>query len=100
MVVATSLALGMKDQGRTVKRSRLYISRKYTKYYMLEIFYGARKQIFLTFAPYVMILVYGADASVVSMLLAVCAVFGMILSPAIGMLVDRLGYKFVMVQTH
>jgi MFS family permease len=31
------------------------------------------------------------------MLLAVCALFGMLLSPAIGYIVDRLGYKFVMV---
>ena len=97
MLIATIMALSMKDQGRSVKRSRLYIRRKYTKYYMLEIFYGARKQIFLTFAPYVMILVYGADTSIIAMLLAVCALFGMLLSPAIGYIVDRLGYKFVMV---
>jgi MFS family permease len=97
MVVATILALTMKEQGRSVKRNRLYIRRKYTKYYMLEIFYGARKQIFLTFAPYVMILVYGADTSIIALLLAVCALFGMLLSPAIGYIVDRLGYKFVMV---
>ncbi len=97
MLVATLLALGMKEQGRSVKRSRLYIRKKYTKYYMLEVFYGARKQIFITFAPYVMILVYGADTSIIAMLLAVCALFGMLLSPAIGYVVDRLGYKFVMV---
>lgn len=97
MVVATLLSLSMKDQGRTVNRSRLYIRRKYFKYYMLEVFYGARKQIFITFAPYVLILVYGADTSVIALLLAVCALFGMLLSPAIGYVVDRLGYKFVMV---
>jgi MFS family permease len=97
MVIATVLVLTMKEQGRAVRRSRLYVRKKYTKYYMLEVFYGARKQIFITFAPYVMILVYGADTSVIAMLLAVCALFGMLLSPAIGYLVDRLGYKFVMV---
>ncbi|MDY0303325.1 MAG: MFS transporter [Sphaerochaeta sp.] len=97
MVLATILSLTMKDQGRTVNRSRLYIRKKYTKYYMLEIFYGARKQIFMTFAPYVLILVYGADTSVIAMLLAVCALFGMLLSPAIGYIVDRIGYKIVMV---
>jgi MFS family permease len=64
---------------------------------MLEVFYGARKQIFLTFAPYVLILFYGADTSVIAMLLAICAVFGMLLSPAIGILVDKLGYKTIMV---
>lgn len=64
---------------------------------MLEVFYGARKQIFLTFAPYVLILFYGANTSVIALLLAICAAFGMFLSPFIGRLVDRLGYKTIMV---
>jgi MFS family permease len=64
---------------------------------MLEIFYGARKQIFLTFAPYVLILQYGADASLVSLLLAICAAFGIIFSPLMGRLIDRAGYKIIMV---
>ena len=34
--------------------------------------------------PYVLILVYGATTTTVSLLLAICALFGMLLSPAIG----------------
>ncbi|MDK2859967.1 MFS transporter [Sphaerochaeta halotolerans] len=94
---AALIVLTMRDRGKPVKRSRLYFNRKFGKYYMLEVFYGARKQIFLTFAPYVLILFYGADTSVIAMLLAICAVFGMLLSPAIGILVDKLGYKTIMV---
>jgi Na+/melibiose symporter-like transporter len=97
LLCSTLIVMTMKDQGRNVRRSRLYINKKYNKFYILEIFYGARKQIFLTFAPYVLILFYGADTSIIALLLAICAVFGMVLSPAIGMLVDKLGYKKVMV---
>lgn len=97
LVGATLVVLAMRDQGKSVRRSRLYFNKKFNKYYGLEIFYGARKQIFLTFAPYVLILHYGADTSVISLLLAICAVFGMFLSPMIGSLIDKLGYKFVMV---
>lgn len=97
LLLSTLIVLTMKDQGKPVRRSRLYINRKYHKFYMLEVFYGARKQIFLTFAPYVLILFYGADTSVIALLLAICAVFGMLLSPAIGILVDKLGYKTIMV---
>jgi MFS family permease len=64
---------------------------------MLEVFYGARKQIFLTFAPYVLILHYGADASVISLLMAVSAAFGIVFNPLIGKLIDKLGYKIIMV---
>ncbi|MGE4465069.1 MFS transporter [Sphaerochaeta sp.] len=97
MLLATLIVFTMKDQGKPVRRSRLYINKKYHKFYMLEVFYGARKQIFLTFAPYVLILFYGADTSIIALLLAICAVFGMLLSPAIGILVDKLGYKTIMV---
>jgi MFS family permease len=97
LVGATLVVLAMRDEGQKVRRSRLYFNRKFGKYYGLELFYGARKQIFLTFAPYVLILQYGADTSVISLLLAVCAVFGMLFSPYIGRLIDKLGYKFVMV---
>jgi MFS family permease len=64
---------------------------------MLEIFYGARKQIFLTFAPYVLILHYGADPSIISLLYAVCAGFGIFCGPLVGKIIDKLGYKVVMV---
>lgn len=97
LVLSTLIALTMQDQGKTVKRSRIYFNKKFTKYYMLEVFYGARKQIFLTFAPYVLILFYGADTSVIAFLLAICAAFGMLLSPFIGRLIDRLGYKTIMI---
>ncbi|AEV30047.1 arabinose efflux permease family protein [Sphaerochaeta pleomorpha str. Grapes] len=97
LVCSAIIALAIKDQGKPVKRSKIYFSKKFSKYYMLEIFYGARKQIFLTFAPYVLILFYGADTSLVALLLAICAGFGMLLAPVIGKLIDRLGYKFIMV---
>jgi len=76
---------------------RFYFDKKFHKYYMLEVFYGSRKQIFMTFAPYVLILKYGADTSVIAMLLAICAVFGTIFSPLIGRLIDKVGYRIIMV---
>ncbi len=33
-------------------KRRFYFSKKYFKYYMLEMFYGARKQVFFTFGPH------------------------------------------------
>lgn len=76
---------------------KFYFHKRFNKYYVLEVFYGARKQIFLTFGPYVLILFYGASASVISFLFAICSLFSIALSPAIGRLIDKLGYKFVMV---
>lgn len=78
-------------------KSRFYFRKKYTKYYMLEVFYGARKQVFFTFGPYVLILFYGASASVISMLFAISAVCCFFLAPTVGKIIDKLGYKIVMI---
>ena len=104
LVAAVLAALSMlfafriSGQSETDKnKARFYFAKKYTKYYMLEMFYGARKQVFLTFGPYVLILFYGADAAMISLLFAVSAVACFLASPIMGKIIDRLGYKIVMV---
>jgi len=98
MVGAVLISLTLREsKSKTAERKRFYFAKKFTKFYMLEVFYGARKQVFLTFAPYTLILQYGADTSLISMLLAVCAICGAIASPLLGRLIDKLGYKAIMV---
>lgn len=91
-----SLRLNSKSQTDKNKR-RFYFHKKYNKYYMLEMFYGARKQVFITFGPYVLILFYGANAAMISLLFAISAIAGFLASPFVGRIVDKLGYKVVMV---
>ncbi|MBQ2455887.1 MAG: MFS transporter [Firmicutes bacterium] len=98
MVLAMFLCFGLTSNTETDKsRSRFYFNRKFYKYYMLEIFYGARKQVFFTFGPYVLILFYGASAMVISILYAVSSVASFILAPKIGQIIDRFGYRIVMI---
>ncbi len=77
--------------------SRFYFRKKYTKFYMLEIFYGARKQVFFTFGPYLLVLFYGAGAMAISILFALSSIASFICSPIVGRIIDKLGYKVVMV---
>jgi MFS family permease len=97
MVAAAMVASALKETKLKAPRQRFYFAKKFHKFYMLEVFYGARKQIFLTFAPYVLIREYGADPSIMAILFAICAIFVMLLSPLIGRLIDKVGYKAVMV---
>ena len=97
MAGALLVCLALKDGREKIKRRRFYFAKKFSKYYMLEVFYGARKQVFITFAPYVLILNYGANTSVISLLLALSALFSFAASPLIGKLIDKLGYKVIMV---
>lgn len=103
--IATALAalsaictfrLTSKSETDSTKR-RFYFHKKYTKYYMLEMFYGARKQVFITFGPYVLILHYGADAATISLLFAISAIACFFASPIVGRIIDKVGYKVVMV---
>ena len=98
-LAAVSVICSMRISGRSESDSakRFYFSKKYTKYYMLEMFYGSRKQVFITFGPYVLILFYGANAATISLLFAVSAIICFFMSPVIGRIIDKLGYKTVMV---
>ena len=79
------------------KRPRLYFNRKFSKFYALELFYGARKQIFLTFAPFVLIKEYGFSTASMATLLGLCALINVFAAPAIGKLTDKWGYRNTMI---
>lgn len=98
LVISAVCTTGLTGKSKTddTKR-RFYFHKKFTKYYMLEMFYGARKQVFFTFGPYVLILFYGADAATISLLFAVSAILCFFTSPIVGRIIDKLGYKVVMV---
>ena len=100
VLAAVSLVFSMRIVGKSetdATKRRFYFHKKYHKYYMLEMFYGARKQVFFTFGPYVLILFYGANAAVISLMFAVSAVACFFAAPVVGRIIDRLGYKVVMV---
>ena len=79
------------------KRPRLYFNGKFSKFYALELFYGARKQIFLTFAPYVLIREYGFSTASMALLLGICAAVNIFAAPLIGKLTDKWGYRNTMI---
>lgn len=79
------------------KRPKLYFAWKFSKYYALELFYGARKQVFMTFAPYVLIREYGFSTATMAALLGVCAFVNIFAAPLIGRITDRWGYRNVMI---
>ena len=96
--VSALFSFGITGSSRTDEtKRRFYFHKKYYKFYMLEMFYGARKQVFFTFGPYVLILFYGANAATVSLLFAVSAISCFFAAPFVGKLIDRIGYKIVMV---
>lgn len=97
LIAGLIFSLRLKVNQQHVERRKLYFHRKFTKYYILEMFFGARKQVFLTFAPYVLIVQYGARTELLALLYGIFSTINIFFAPAIGRLVDRLGYRKVII---
>lgn len=80
------------------RRPTLYFNKKFWRFYTLELFYGARKQVFLTFGPLLLITVYGMDTKKIAMLFGISALMTALFGGRlIGKLVDRFGYRNIMI---
>ena len=79
------------------KRPRLLFRKRYSLYYGLELLFGARKQIFITFGPWVLITVYGFPASSIAKLLMTGAAIGLVFKPLAGLAIDRFGERVILI---
>ncbi|MFW6304086.1 MAG: MFS transporter [Candidatus Sumerlaeota bacterium] len=61
------------------------------------MFFGARKQVFLTFGPWVLIKVYGKEAHDLAQLFIIAALLGLGFKPLAGMAIDRFGERTVLI---
>ncbi len=82
---------------QTVHVKKRYIYRKeYRLYYWLCMLYGARKQIFLTFGPWVLVDVFRQPVATMTLLFFIVAVIGIFVKPWVGHLIDKVGERFVL----
>jgi predicted MFS family arabinose efflux permease len=96
-VISAAILSFIKPKQSTVRAKKRYIFRKeYLLYYWLCMIYGARKQIFLTFGPWVLVDVFRQPVSTMTMLFFIVAVIGIFVKPWVGRLIDRVGEKFVL----
>jgi predicted MFS family arabinose efflux permease len=92
---AAVLLMYMKPMPK-VKKQRLVFKKKYLLFYALSVVNGARKQIFLTFAPWVLIKIYGVDAPKIAIYGIIVAVVSIGTRTIIGKAIDKLGEKVVL----
>ena len=97
MVAGIVLSFRVAATQRPVRRPRIFIRKRYWKYYVLEAFYGARKQVFLTFAPYVLIIVYGARTELIATLYGIWSLATIFVGPLFGKLLDKVGYRVILI---
>lgn len=95
-VIAAFVLVKMNPQKPEKKNVKIILRKKYTLFYLLSIVYGARKQIFLTFAPWVLIQVYKVEPPVFAILGVVVSVVSILTRTLVGNAIDRLGERFVL----
>ncbi len=74
----------------------LKLHKEYRLFYWLAILYGTRKQIFLTFAPWVLVKVFAQPVQNIAILLTAGGILGIVLQPWLGRLIDTRGERFVL----
>jgi len=82
-----------------VKRPPRYLmfKKKYSLYYLLSMLFGARKQVFLTFAPWVLIKIFQSDVRVFAILGLIGTVLSLVIRPLIGRAIDQFGERTVII---
>ncbi len=74
----------------------LKLRKEYSLFYVLSILSGGRKQIFLTFAPWVIVTIYGKPTQTIATLILIGGVIGILFQPFLGRVIDKLGEKTVL----
>lgn len=95
-VFAAFAAGMMKKGGSGVRKVRFVFRKRYSLYYVLAVISGARNQIFLTFAPWVLIKVFGVKPQMFAILGMVVALISIGTRKIIGKLIDTRGERFVL----
>jgi hypothetical protein len=84
-------------EGPHPQMKRMVLRRRYWLFYALQFMAGARRQIFVVFAGFMMVERFGMKVSEMTMLLLVNYVLQMVAAPAMGRALGRYGERNVMV---
>jgi len=96
VLISAFLLYAMKPDELHPEHSKFTLRREYGLYYWLCILFGTRKQIFLTFAPWVLVTVFNKSTAMVATLMTVGGVIGIFFNPVLGRAIDRLGERCVL----
>lgn len=83
----------IKPQPLTNVSRRLVFKKDYSLFYGLNILFGARKQIYLTFAPWVLIKVFHANIETFAILGFIGTVLSLFFRPLLGKAIDAWGER-------
>jgi predicted MFS family arabinose efflux permease len=96
LLISSLLLYAMKPDNPYPEHSKFTLRKKYGLYYWLCILFGTRKQIFLTFAPWVLVTVFNKSTATLAILYTVGSVIGIFFNPLLGRAIDRFGERRIL----
>jgi hypothetical protein len=95
-VLAAVCFCSLRSVGSRTKRPAWVLKRRYWLYYIQNLLFGARKQVFLTFGRWVLVVVFAQTPEMFAVLWIIASVVGLFFSPLVGRLVDRIGERSIL----
>jgi predicted MFS family arabinose efflux permease len=96
LIIAAVLLYQMTPEKVTERRGYLQLHKEYRLFYILNVISGARKQLFITFAPWVLVQVFEQPTQIMATLFTLGGVIGIVFQPLLGWAVDKFGERFVL----
>ena len=79
------------------QRLSIILKRRYWVYYTLQFFSGARRQIFVVFASFMMVEKYGFDVHQITLLLLTNFLINIFMAPLIGRFIEKFGERLALI---
>ena len=96
LCAAAILMLAMKPDAVKRPAHFLRLQKEYRLFYILNVLSGARKQIFITFAPWVIVSIFNQPTTTIATLLTIGGIIGILFQPILGRAIDRFGERLIL----
>ncbi|KUG02372.1 hypothetical protein ASZ90_020254 [hydrocarbon metagenome] len=94
--IAALLLYRIKPEPVQKPNRKLLLKRKYSLFYLINMIFGARKQVFLTFAPWVLIKLFHCGVGTFALLGIIATLIGLVFRPLLGRAIDAWGERTVL----
>jgi len=96
LAIAAYLMFSMRPTRPQRPAKFLTLHREYNLFYVLNILSGSRKQIFITFAPWVLVTIFQQPTQIIATLMMAGGIIGIAFQPLLGWTIDRFGERAVL----
>ena len=96
LTIAAIFMFTMKPDKTQKPKMFLTLHREYRLYYLLAVLFGSRKQLFITFAPWVLVTIFNQPTQILATLFMIGGIIGILFQPFLGWAIDRFGERLIL----